>query len=387
MKTNLYFFCLLAGLLFSCKSERTAPITSVSQLEARLLELYSQSALPGFSVAIVNPNGLIYQKGFGYANLEMKTPYTPETIQPIGSVSKTFIALALQKAIEQGYFALDTPINELLPFQVSNPHFPGKQITLRHLVTHTSGILDQEAAYEQTYQFVKTPTITLKDYLSDYLLPNGKLYKTENFAPQEPGITYHYSNIGSALAAYLIEVATHTPYSDYVRKNILDPLQMTDSHWFYEADKSDQYASLYDANKKPYDFYTLVTYPDGGLRTSCRDLSTYLIEMIKGYQRQGSLLNTSSYEALFKPQFTEANKPQQMPEKYPNSAIFWAINRSGRLTHTGGDPGLAAFISFDPVTQIGRILLINTEIDESEVLTQQVAQLVEALQNFESHQK
>ena len=77
-------------------------------LDKNLTKIYKESNFPGFSISIIKGDSTLYTKSYGYANKSKKTPYTLETIQPIGSVSKTFIALALMKSIELGYFTLET---------------------------------------------------------------------------------------------------------------------------------------------------------------------------------------------------------------------------------------------------------------------------------------
>ena len=98
----------------------------------------------GFSVAIVNESGTLYEKGIGYSNVEIKKKYTESTIQNIGSISKTFVGIALLKAQELGKLKLDDPINNYLPFRVKNPFYPETHITIRNLATHTSTITDNE---------------------------------------------------------------------------------------------------------------------------------------------------------------------------------------------------------------------------------------------------
>jgi CubicO group peptidase (beta-lactamase class C family) len=106
-------------------------------LDLNLTELYKKSNLPGFSLSIVDNNNILYQKCFGFANKETQIPYSNKTIQPIASISKTFIAVSVMKAIEMGYFTMETNINDILPFQVVNPHFPDESLKIKHLVTHT----------------------------------------------------------------------------------------------------------------------------------------------------------------------------------------------------------------------------------------------------------
>lgn len=168
------------------------------------------------------------------------------------------------------------------------------------------------------------------------------------FINRAPGTTYQYTNLGAALAAYLIEIKTGVSFADYSENAIFKPLHLTDSRWFYDAALEPAYATLYKVNREAYPPYSLITYPDGGLRTSCQDLSRYMVEMLKGCAGKSSLLTPQSFKTMFTAQFDSSNMPQQMDQSEPNRAVFWAFNRSGRLVHSGGDPGLSAFVSFDP---------------------------------------
>ena len=345
-------------------------------LNKELKKLQKSSNLPGFAIAFIKKDSLLFSNGYGYADIKKKIPYTVETIQPVGSISKTFIGLAIMKAVEQGYFTLETPINNILPFKVANPFFPDSSITIRHLVTHTSGLVDNDTTYILAYNEGKKPAMSLKDFLIAYYTPAGKYYSTANFNNTLPGKAYSYTNIGSALAAFLIEVKTGITFADYTATYIFEPLQMKNSHWFYDDTKSKAYATLYEVNKQDLPIYNTIlnkdgslkiyscaTYPDGSLKTSVADLSRYLIAMMKGYTGQPGILTTPSFTTLFTKQFTDTNMPANMDVKEPNRGIFWAYNRRGKIIHTGGDPGISAFISFDPVTTIGRIIILNTQLD------------------------
>ena len=112
------------------------------QLTQDLLSIYAQNHIVGFSVAIVNQDKILYTKGFGYSDKLKNKAYTENTIQNIASISKTFIGISLLKAQELGKLNLDDPINNYLPFEVINPKFPNTAITIRHLATHTSSIID-----------------------------------------------------------------------------------------------------------------------------------------------------------------------------------------------------------------------------------------------------
>ena len=388
-------FCLL--FLFVYIGKINAQKT-VAGLDERLKNVLAISNLPGFAVAVVKDDQVLFSKGYGYADRKKKMPYTPETIQPVGSVSKTIIALAIMQCVDNGSFTLETDINEILPFKIINPYFPRSVIRIRHLVTHTSGLLDVESTYLKTYAANKKPTMELKEFLKQYYTPGGTFYDSTNFGKYEPGKKYSYSNIAASLAAYIVEIKQSVPFATYCTNKIFTPLKMTDSHWYYDEKKSSQYATLYEVNRQ-YDpiyktlmnadgslkIYSCISYPDGSLRTSLNDMTKYLVSMIKGYSGKPDLLTKKSFEILFRKQFTATDMPAAMDMKEPNRAVFWSYDRKGRLSHTGSDFGLAAFINFDPVTHIGRVVMINTELEGAENIQtiESVMNLMKSLDVFE----
>src|SRR5205085_7400589 len=144
-------------------------------------------------------------KGYGYADVATRKPFTPDTVMNIGSISKTVTGVALMRAVQEGKLSLDADINRYLPFKVANPHHPGEPITLRQLATHTSGISDRWEVYKDTYFYGGEPDETLGDFLRAYFTPGGKHYATDNFLEAKPGTQREYSNIGAGLAGYIVE--------------------------------------------------------------------------------------------------------------------------------------------------------------------------------------
>ncbi|MEO0340703.1 MAG: serine hydrolase domain-containing protein, partial [Bacteroidota bacterium] len=169
-------FLLLAIISFiSCKQQETFNEPSLldmhrDSLSIKLNEIHKQGHINGFAVAIVNQKEVLYEAGIGSADIDTKESYTENTIQNIGSVSKTFIGVTLLKAQELGKLSLDDPINKYLPFQIYNPNHPKEAITLRHLATHTSTILDTDYYDEQSY--------ILKE---DIEVPDSIMALAENF--------------------------------------------------------------------------------------------------------------------------------------------------------------------------------------------------------------
>ena len=269
-------------------------------LKADLTKHYNASDLPGFSVAIVSENEVLYERSFGYAIKENQMSFEPTTIQNIGSVSKTVVGLALIKAIEDGKLKMDTKINDILPFQVINPYFRDSPVLVRHLANHTSTILDTKH-YGKTYilddSFIENKNIhqdflgflrshspmMLRDFLFNVLNKDGDWYHKKNFLKAEPGSTKEYSNLNAALTAYIIELATETPFEEYTQTMIFEPLGMNATSWKADDGNLSLMATPYFPNGKQVPRYRLITYPDGGLFTNTTDLSKFLIEIIKAY--------------------------------------------------------------------------------------------------------
>jgi CubicO group peptidase (beta-lactamase class C family) len=390
----LTLFILFSTVAYTQKNEQ--------KLDKQLKKIQRQSNLPGFAIAIIKNDSVLFSKGYGYANTAQKIIYTPNHIQPLGSVSKTFIGLALLKAIELGYFTLETNINELLPFAVNNPNHPNDNIKLIHLATHTAGLVDDDTSYMNTYSVSEKPKMLLGDFLKAYYVPSGQFYKPTNFANTKPGTNYAYSNIASALAAYIIEVKSGLSFDAFTEKYIFSPLGMTSTHWFYNKNFAAQYATLYEVNKQTIPLYqqvlnadgsakiySCITYPDGSLKSSVVDLTKYAKAMLKGYNGEDGIISKASFATLFKKQFDSITMPTNMDTKELNRAIFWAYTKSGIIRHTGSDIGVFSFISINPKTTIARVFTLNTEL-EGEDNTKSVNSflaIVKALDEFEKNYK
>lgn len=352
----------------------TSAQTLTDTIHSKLAKIEQSKQLPGFAVGIVTKDSILYQQGFGYANLATHTKFTTHTVQNIGSISKTLIAVAIMQLIDEGKLSLNTEINSILPFEVIHPRFKNIPITVRHLVTHTSGILDSKS-YGKSYVVLedysadnltkkdkkyfnsikKNQPQDLKDYLESYLVRKGKLYKRKNFGTLPPGSQYDYSNVASALAAYMVEVITGKSYADYTQNNILTPLKMNDSSWKFSDIKKENLATVYFVNNIRIPRYTLNTYPDGGLLSSCNDLSLYLKTMMQGYYQDTSFLSNDAFSTMLGLQYYG---------KKEHTGVFWDIAKNGNIGHNGGDPGIFTFIQFDPIKEIGWVFMTNVSAYE-----------------------
>jgi len=376
MKTLTTLCVLFATLILSAQ-------TASDSLTSALQEIQTNGSIPGIGVALVNADGIIYKNGFGFSDIESQTPYSPQTIQNIGSVSKTFIGLAVMQLVVEGKLNLNTPINEILPFSVSNPHHPEVPITIAHLAKHTSSLLDTEHIYDRSYVFSEKMHFkkdqvpagyfgVMENYNSNVHIPmdvflkktfheDGEWYSKKNFTKKAPGTAYEYSNMGAALAAQAVEVISGMTFDAYTQKHILAPLGMNHSGWRHAAVDMTTFSTLYLSNLTEIPPYELNTYPDGGFISSIEDLSLYLSSMIKSYQVGTDLLSKEAALKLITPEFISEEE---------NGGIFWSQNKSGLYGHTGGDPGITSFLFFNHETGIGRIMFINQFAETKEIVSQ-----------------
>ncbi|MDR4890913.1 MULTISPECIES: serine hydrolase domain-containing protein [unclassified Chryseobacterium] len=386
----ILLFVMAYSIFTSCHSVKVSHHVHDSardSLDSAISKMQQQGLFNGFAVSIVDEESTLYQKGFGFSDVKEKKRYTENTIQNIASVSKTFVGIALLKAQELGKLNLDDPVQKYLPFKIVNPHFSQTPITIRQLATHTSSILDNEFYLSKNYYLkpdqdlngqklnfddeqIFNPSdsiISMPVFLENVLTENGKWNK-DSFSTYKPGTIYEYSNVGTALAAFIIEKATGQTFNNFTKEYILKPLHMKDSGWSFEEIQFSKFSRLYENVDTPLPYYQSATYPDGGFITSINDLSKYLTELIKGYLGKGTILTQKSYKEYFTPQltasnFTERNDKNPYSESY-NVGIFIGFGYTGYIGHTGGDPGVMSMLFFDPKNNLGRIMIFNTNFSD-----------------------
>ena len=383
---------LLAACVLFCSCQKNkqneprdviARIHTKDSLITQLSELQTQGYFNGVGVAVADSSGTLLSRGFGYQDMQAKTAYTPQTVQTIGSVSKTFIGLALLKAQELGKLKLDEDATRYLPFLLRNPRFPDAVISIRNIATHTSGIQDTDAYLRHNYvlydnggsaydgdEVMNSPDKIeyLPVFLGDALFPGGKYYTKDAWGNYKPGSKYAYSNFGAAIAAYVIEQATGMQYHVFVEKYILKPLGMTHTRFNISKEVSNSISTLFADSVTAIKPYRLITYPDGGLASNAREMGLYLRELIKGYKGTGVLLKPESYKEYFKQYLTADNfiEPRRTKNPYSdeyNSGLFIAHTPAGFIGHTGGDPGVASLLYFNPKTGKGAYMVVNTGIN------------------------
>ncbi|MHA7057083.1 serine hydrolase domain-containing protein [Aquimarina sp. M1] len=395
MRTISFILCLTISFCVNAQSLE-------DQLNEKIDSLYKTSNIAGLGVSILTTDTILYKKGFGYADIKTKKKYTVNTTQNIGSVSKTFVGVALMKAIEDGKITIDTPINNILPFNINHPKYPEVAITVKHLATHTSSILDTDA-YEKSYvmedgivlnegNFTKKEWKELKamrankddnleNFLKNHLTPKGEWYKTNNFLKYKPGSRYEYSNIGCALLGYIIEIVTDTSFPEYTQRHILEPLELNNSGWSYKVVNKEQYASTYTETGNKIPRYHLITYPDGGFKSNIEDLSKYLQGLMRGYYGEDAILKTSSFLDMMSPKLTKEqfNTKKELKNNY---GYFWEVSPTGKMGHSGADPGILTLMYFNKDEKVGAIFLMNTSLEGNKDMLKSVRDIWNVIKEY-----
>ena len=383
---KIFILFILSMSLFD--SNPTFAQNYSDSLTQALTRHYQNSNLPGFAVAIINESGVLYQHGFGYADISQKRPFTPNTVLNLGSVSKTFAGVALVKAIEAGKITMDTKINDVLPFEIVHPRFKESPILVRHLVAHTSSLTDTRY-YGQSYiwsgreveaenvsqdflNFIKShEQISLETFLKRIYVKGEKWYKKKNFLKTKPGTTQEYANLNAALMAYILEQLIGQPYDAYTREQILEPLNMNASAWSYRKIDMTNLAKRYFPRGQIVPAYSLITYPDGGLYSTVADLSHYLREMILAYGGDSDFLRLEYAQLL-------------LPGDDDNERAFWGMGQKSRnIGHGGSDPGTQTDMQFNADSRIGRIIFTNVNAEDNQALWEQYRGIHDIIAKYE----
>lgn len=360
---------IMAGMLLSSSLTPAWADDEFSALKSEFENMLVSQEIPGAAMALVGPEGAIGKLCFGYADLEAAQKVTGETAFTLGSTSKMLIGVSMMQAAARGELQIDQKIADYVNFNIGAPN--GENMTFADLAQHRAGINDRESFYysTNTYHQDEDHPMPLDVYLADYLSPNGPQFDAAaNFV--QPG-QYHYSNIGSSLAAYAVSQATKMPYDQLTEERVFKPLGMKNTHWhlsdFQDGELARPYYDAPLAGFNPNRPYSLASWPDGGLRSSISDLSAFLGMMINEGSFNGeTILDAEHFQQLYAG-LTEGDEKGYglFLEKFrlkgplPERTTFWG--------HTGGDPGAVTFAIYNRDWKRGVVLLLNGEPEEDMV--------------------
>ena len=292
--------------------------------------------IPGLAVAIVQGDQVIFNKGYGETS--PGKPVTPQTQFYIGSVTKSFTALAALQLVEQGKLDLDAPVQEYLPwFQISDPE-ASSQITVRHLLNHTSGLSEKGDLNASAY------TSTLEE--------QARLLKNVHLTASV-GSKFQYYNQNYRLVGLVIEEVSGQSYGDYLRDNVFLPFGMV--HTVTDPTEAialaQGYSRIFGFPLSRSQRFVPGALPSGYLITTADDMARYLLAQISNQRADGEQMLDPEYLS------TMRTPPTGIDSEY---GMGWLVmeNRN-TIAHGGSLEYFQSFVAIGLKEEVGLVILYN----------------------------
>jgi CubicO group peptidase (beta-lactamase class C family) len=307
---------------------------------------------PGAAIAVVDDRSVLWSEVYGHTSRAKDKPVTLRTLFSIQSMSKSFTALGVLMAVQDGLLDLDAPITDYLPdFSVRSRYedHPERKITLRHLLSHRAGF-SHEAPVGSNYD--SRPT-TFEEHV---------LSISDTWLRYPVGCRYSYSNMGIDLAGYILEKKSGRPFTIYIRDRILIPLGMTDSTLDIATIlKTEDRAAGHVAPTRtvaggiPVEIPMI---PAGGVYTNVLDMARYLMFHINEGRVDGRpLLRDDLMRAMHTVAFPE-------PHQTFGYGLGIGVDHYGPevfYSHGGGGYGFGSYMAMFPALKLGLVYITNSE--------------------------
>lgn len=309
--------------------------------------------IPGISAAVVHDQEVVWQGGFGFADIRRKTPATPSTLYSICSISKVFTSVALMTLRDQGKVRLDDAVVTHLPwFQIRNPRPEDGAVTVEGILTHAAG-LPREAAYP--YWSAPSFEFPTRDQIIKAVSSQEMLYRPETY--------FQYSNLGLTLAGEIVAAASGRAYADYVRATVLDPLGLRDTYPDMPAsERGKRLATGYGGWPRDGERATLPFYEAKGIAPAAGFASTAL-DLARFASWQFRLLEKGGTEILSANTLREMQRVHFMDPGWQTTwglgFAVWRDNGKTFVGHGGSCPGYRTQLLLRPEEKIATVTMAN----------------------------
>ncbi|MBW2734496.1 MAG: beta-lactamase family protein [Deltaproteobacteria bacterium] len=357
MKTSILTMFLVPTLLGCAPSKPLAPMNGPQRAAqatdpalARIHNLASteanKQALPGMAVGLIRAGKLVSVKGYGAS--PAAKGITGETVFRLGSVTKTFTAMAVLQLRDAGKLKLADPVAKYLPELAAVLSPAGKKpVSVQHLLRHSSGI---PPLGDGSIDWTRGVAITEAQLLAS--VKNTKL----RF---EPGTQMEYSNVAMALAGLVVARASGTSYRAHIERHIIDPLQMSATRWQQKGYARGRvfpgYLRVGGEFKRPKNTWVLgAIEPAGGLYSTVHDMAKFLAFQLNPHS-MSNVLSAKSVAASHDKAETPASSPM---------GLGWVVEEGPELKkivwHNGATYAYCAWVGIDPIRKNGAIIFFST---------------------------
>lgn len=319
----LKYFALLFVVVFlstSCQKERVtkSPAEIKADLDTLVLDVFNKFPLPGFAIAVV-VDSFIYYKTIGHTQIDRKNPFTDRTVFFMGSISEPMVAAIIMRMVQEQKISLDDPVIKYLQYFKIGDN-PNNAVTIRHLLTHTSGIPLHSAAwdmpnYEDNALEATTRSIGLQP--PEFTPPGSRIMRC----------AYNYD-----ILADLISKVYGTSFEEVANKIVLEPMEMHSSTFMMKYVDQELIAKPHiikdwlNLDMKEDEMYPYNREHSGsiGLHTSIKDVANWISMLInRGKTIAGnSFIDGKRYDEMMKPQFKAGNTDNYI-------GLGWEIEKKG----------------------------------------------------------
>ena len=352
---KLFIFAVALAAMFACTSKQ-------DQFNEEVKAIMERNNNVGLALVAVNNGQVVLNETYGYKNLDTKEPIAKDDIFRIASISKSFCATAVMQLVEQGKLSLDQDVSELVGFEVRNPNFPDKVITVKMLLSHTASMSDANG-YFSLNAMNPDSSATWKQAWNNYAPETG----------------YEYCNLGYNTLGTIVERVSGERYDQYIVNHILNPIGVyggyevlsLDSTKFVNIytwdDEKNEYIhkpAAYATKEKEIENYvfgvsTPVFSPTGGLKISAQDLA----QVMKMHMNLGTAENGTQ---IISKESAEAMQSIVAPKTDEGDAYGFAIRTSNQLLdghtmigHTGGAYGVYTSMFWNSERNFGFVVMTN----------------------------
>ncbi len=288
--------------------QATMDAERLARIPARMSQFVEEGRISGAVMLLARDGDVMLHEAVGYRELETRDPIHANTIFQVQSMTKPVTAVAAMILIEEGRLRLDAPVEDYLPEfrgqtlannvavdEGSSPSQSMRPITVRDLLTHTSGMPHGHHAYATAPQAASLAEVVASNAMQPLV--------------SVPGTTYLYSSLGFETLGRVVEVVSGTPFEEFLGERILDPLSMKDSFFMANAEQCTRIATIYEGDGETLTRFAgdpchPFTYPNpaGGMFSTAADMFGFYQMMLRGGTYDGvRILSKASVDAMTAP--------------------------------------------------------------------------------------
>jgi len=269
---RLFYTLLISFLILITNNVYSQSNVDLEQLTDSIESILKKEHIPGVFVTVVSKDSILYKRGIGLADIEQQIPVTSSHLFKIGSISKSFTALAIMQLVEDGKLSLDTKLADIAPeVPFENEWEASHPVRIKHLLEHKAGFDDSPISIFSDDRPKNATAL-------DEVLVSKSALKSR----WQPGLGFAYSNTGCTILAYIIEKLSNQRYQDYIKNEVLNPLQMHQTHFrsaFPDNLPLDQFATGYQFNDSTYEKsrdIKIICEGAGSILSNADDMSNFL---------------------------------------------------------------------------------------------------------------